>query len=125
MFRAAMSPTSGHFHSARQPSCLARVDSCSHSRERRHSHQAFDTMANASANEISPNDLQARHERGERNVLLDVREQNEWNLFRIPNAIHLPLAHVSVAASEALARFPEGEDVVYCGRGARSAQAVE
>jgi rhodanese-related sulfurtransferase len=83
------------------------------------------TMSDASPNEISPGTLLARHERGERNVLLDVREQNEWNLFRIPNAIHLPLARVSSAASEALARFPGDEVVVYCGRGARSAQAVE
>ena len=58
-------------------------------------------------------------------MLLDVREQNEWNLFRIPNAIHLPLAKVSDAADEALARFPGEEVVVYCGRGSRSAQAVE
>ena len=82
-------------------------------------------MADVSSNEISPTDLLARQERGERNPLLDVREQNEWNLFRIPGAIHLPLAHVSGAASEALAAFPDGEVVVYCGRGPRSAQAVE
>jgi adenylyltransferase/sulfurtransferase len=82
-------------------------------------------MADASPNEISPNALLARQERGERDVLLDVREQNEWNLFRLPNAIHIPLARVSDAAMEALARFPDDEIVVYCGRGARSAQAVE
>jgi rhodanese-related sulfurtransferase len=83
------------------------------------------TMSDVSPNEISPSALRARHERGERDVLLDVREQNEWNLFRIPNAIHLPLARVSSAAREALAHFPDSEVVVYCGRGARSAQAVE
>jgi rhodanese-related sulfurtransferase len=83
------------------------------------------TMSDVSPNEISPSALRARYERGERDVLLDVREQNEWNLFRIPNAIHLPLARVSSAAREALAHFPDGEVVVYCGRGARSAQAVE
>jgi rhodanese-related sulfurtransferase len=32
---------------------------------------------------------------------------------------------VNSAASEALAAFPDGEVVGYCGRGARSAQAVE
>ena len=82
-------------------------------------------MSDATSNEISPRELQARRERGEARVLLDVREQNEWNLFRIPNAIHLPLAKVNDAAAEALARFPDGEVVVYCGRGSRSAQAVE
>jgi adenylyltransferase/sulfurtransferase len=82
-------------------------------------------MSDASPFEISPRELQARHERGESRVLLDVREQNEWNLFRIPDAIHLPLAKVNDAATEALARFPDDEVVVYCGRGSRSAQAVE
>ncbi len=83
------------------------------------------TMADVSTTEISPSELRARQERGERTPLLDVREQNEWNLFRIPGAIHLPLARVSSAANEALAQFPDGEIVVYCGRGARSTQAVE
>jgi sulfur-carrier protein adenylyltransferase/sulfurtransferase len=83
------------------------------------------TMSDATPSEISPSALRARTERGERSVLLDVREPNEWNLFRIPNAIHIPLAHVSDAAAEALARFPDDDVVVYCGRGARSAQAVE
>jgi sulfur-carrier protein adenylyltransferase/sulfurtransferase len=83
------------------------------------------TMADVSTTEISPSELRARQERGDRTPLLDVREQNEWNLFRIPGAIHLPLARVSSAASEALAQFPDGEIVVYCGRGARSTQAVE
>jgi len=82
-------------------------------------------MSDAPPNEISPSALRSRREQGEHDVLLDVREQNEWNLFRIPNAIHVPLAHVSSVASEALAQFPEGEIVVYCGRGARSAQAAE
>ena len=80
-------------------------------------------MADVSANEISPTELRARQERGERTPLLDVREQNEWNLFRIPGAIHVPLARVSSAAGDALAHAPEV--VVYCGRGARSAQAAE
>ena len=82
-------------------------------------------MSDAPPNEISPAVLLQRQERGERDVLVDVRELNEWNLFRLPNAIHIPLAHVSDAATEALARFPDDEVVVYCGRGARSAQAVE
>jgi rhodanese-related sulfurtransferase len=83
------------------------------------------TMADVSTNEISPSELRARQERGERTSLLDVREQNEWNLFRIPGAIHVPLARVSSVAGDALAQSPRDEIVVYCGRGARSAQAVE
>jgi adenylyltransferase/sulfurtransferase len=82
-------------------------------------------MSDVSSTEISPGALRARQESGARSVFLDVREQNEWNLFRIPNAIHVPLARVSEAATEALTQFPDQEVVVYCGRGARSAQAVE
>ncbi len=82
-------------------------------------------MADAQPIEISPTELRTKRERADAAVLLDVREQNEWNLFRIPGAIHLPLAKVSDAASEALARFPDQEVVAYCGHGARSAQAVE
>ena len=82
-------------------------------------------MSKLSPNEISAAVLLARQERGERDVLVDVREQNEWNLFRIPNAIHIPLGRVSDAATGALAHFPDDEIVVYCARGARSAQAVE
>jgi rhodanese-related sulfurtransferase len=90
-----------------------------------HSTTMSDASSDAPPNEISPSTLRARSERGERSVLLDVRELNEWNLFRIPNAIHLPLARVSTAASDALAKFPSDEVVVYCSRGARSSQAVE
>lgn len=82
-------------------------------------------MSDASLNEISPGVLLARQEHGDQSVLLDVREQNEWNLFRIPTAIHLPLARVSDAATQTLAHFPDAEVVVYCARGARSAKAVE
>jgi rhodanese-related sulfurtransferase len=75
--------------------------------------------------QISVRDVQASTERGEPRVIVDVRDQNEWNLFRIPDAIHLPLSKVSESADEALARFPEGDVVVYCGHGTRSAKAVE
>ncbi|MBK5189781.1 MAG: rhodanese-like domain-containing protein, partial [Gemmatimonadaceae bacterium] len=82
-------------------------------------------MSDALPNEISAATLLARQERGERDVLLDVREQNEWNLFRIPGAVHLPLGRVSDGAPKALARSPDAEIVAYCARGARSSQAVE
>ncbi len=82
-------------------------------------------MADATPFEISPSDLRAKRQRGDSSVLLDVRELNEWNLFRIPGAIHLPLAKVNDAASEALARFPDQEVIAYCGYGARSAQAAQ
>jgi sulfur-carrier protein adenylyltransferase/sulfurtransferase len=82
-------------------------------------------MADVKVPELSPSVLHAKREGGDPCALLDVREQNEWNLFRIHGAIHLPLAKVSEGAREALARFPGQEVIVYCGRGPRSVQAVE
>jgi rhodanese-related sulfurtransferase len=55
-------------------------------------------------------------------VLVDVREQNEWNLFRIPGAVHVPLAVIAQRA-ESIPR--DGEVVIYCGSGNRSALAAD
>lgn len=81
-------------------------------------------MTDGTIPEISVRELKACAERGEPRVIVDVRDDKEWNLFRIPQAIHLPLAKVTDSAAEALARFPDGEVVVYCGHGSRSAKAV-
>ena len=62
-------------------------------------------MTDATPPEISVRELQACRERGEQRTLLDVREQNEWNLFRIPDAIHLPLAKVNDAAVAVIFRI--------------------
>jgi rhodanese-related sulfurtransferase len=55
-------------------------------------------------------------------VLIDVREQWEWDEQRIPGAILIPLAEVPTR----LAEIPDDRDVfVHCQRGGRSAKAVE
>ena len=56
-------------------------------------------------------------------VFLDVREKNEWNLFRIPGAVHIP---IGTLAAEASARVPRDRDViVYCNKGNRSILATD
>ena len=54
-------------------------------------------------------------------VLLDVREQNEWDAGHAPQALHLPLVHVAASA----ASLPGGQPIlVVCRSGRRSALAV-
>lgn len=71
--------------------------------------------------EISVQEAQKRIENGA--LLLDVREQNEYDEERIPSSQLLPL-------SELMARFedelPEGREIVaQCRSGKRSAQATD
>ena len=72
--------------------------------------------------EVSPEDVQAMKARGEKVVYLDVREANEWNLGRIPGAVHLPRGNLE-SKIEALADRNQ-KVVVYCARGNRSALAA-
>ncbi len=71
--------------------------------------------------EISAADAVRRHQDAHV-TLVDVRELNEWNLFRIPGAVHVPLAAVGHRAAE----IPrQGDVVLYCGSGNRSAVAAD
>lgn len=72
--------------------------------------------------EITPQEAMTRAADGNA-VLLDVRESNEWNLFRIPGAVHLPLGSVGERVTDAVA--PEREVIVYCAGGTRSALAAD
>jgi rhodanese-related sulfurtransferase len=68
--------------------------------------------------EISPQDLKARFERGDRPVLLDVRQDWETKLCRLENAMHIPIEEIEFRTEE-LSR--DDEIVVYCHQGVRSA----
>jgi rhodanese-related sulfurtransferase len=52
--------------------------------------------------------------------VLDVREQVEWDHGHIAGAVHVPLQQVP----SRLAELPEGQTLVVCRVGGRSAQAV-
>jgi rhodanese-related sulfurtransferase len=72
--------------------------------------------------EMAPADAIAHRDAGGA-VFLDVRELNEWNLFRIPGATHIP---IGTLAAEAAARVPRDQDViVYCNKGNRSVLATD
>jgi len=69
--------------------------------------------------EVSPQDAVGLREAGA--GLLDVREVDEWAAGHAPDAIHVPLAGVSDAAS----RFAGQEVLAICRSGGRSATAAE
>ena len=53
-------------------------------------------------------------------VVLDVREPIEWQHGHIEGALHIPLATLPARVGE----LPEGQTLVVCKVGGRSAQAV-
>ncbi len=72
--------------------------------------------------EVSPEDVKAMIARGDKVVYLDVREPNEWNLGRIPGAVHLPRGNLETKIEALVDR--QQPVVVYCARGNRSALAA-
>ncbi|HZW51439.1 MAG TPA: rhodanese-like domain-containing protein [Rudaea sp.] len=72
--------------------------------------------------EVPASAVIAMRERGDDVTFVDVREQHEWNLFRIGGAVHIPLAMVR---DEAPGRLEADRTVIlYCARGGRSATAA-
>jgi rhodanese-related sulfurtransferase len=72
--------------------------------------------------EISPQDLKARLDRNEAPLLLDVRQDWETQLCRLPNAVHIPIEELELRVEEL---SPQDSIVVYCHQGVRSAAVVE
>ncbi len=72
--------------------------------------------------EISPQDLKARLDRKEAPLLLDVRQDWEVQLCRLPNAVHIPIEELELRVEEL---SPQDEIVVYCHQGVRSAAVAE
>jgi len=70
--------------------------------------------------EVSSSEVHERLESGERPLLLDVREQDEWQEGHLPGAVHIPRGHLE-SRVEALVPDKSREIVVYCAGGSRSA----
>ena len=77
--------------------------------------------AKARIREITPKEAKAMQERGNI-VLLDVRDQNEVNLGRIPGALHISRGMLEGKVEAAVPR--DATVVVYCAAGNRSALAA-
>jgi rhodanese-related sulfurtransferase len=66
----------------------------------------------------------ARLKKGEKLVLVDVREDNEWEKGRIPGARHLGRGVIERDAETSLPD-KSAEIILYCGGGFRSALAAD
>ncbi len=72
--------------------------------------------------EITPEELKARLEAGERPLVLDVREPWEHAICALPGARLVPMEELELRVDE----LPAGaEVVVYCHHGIRSAAVVQ
>lgn len=72
--------------------------------------------------ELTPRELAARWQVGDRPLLLDVREPFEWARGHLEGAVHIPLGQLPARLGEL---DPASEWVVYCAVGGRSAHAAQ
>jgi adenylyltransferase/sulfurtransferase len=72
--------------------------------------------------EMTATELKQRLDAGEDLQIVDVREDQEVAIAKIPNAIHIPLGQVVNRMSEI---DPSRETVVHCKGGMRSARAID
>ncbi len=81
-------------------------------------------MVNIANAEISPIELKRRLDGGEKLPLVDVREEHELAISKLPENIHIPMGQLPVRFAE-LEQFKGDEIVVYCRSGGRSGQCVQ
>ena len=72
--------------------------------------------------EITPRELKDRLDRNDRPVLVDVRDDWETKLCRLPNALHIPMEELEFRTEELT---PTDDIVVYCHHGVRSAAVAD
>jgi rhodanese-related sulfurtransferase len=73
--------------------------------------------------EIMPTDAAAKMKSGD-TVVIDVREKDEWDEERIPDAIHLSRGTLELEIEEKVPD-PTTTVILHCGGGGRSALAAE
>jgi len=71
--------------------------------------------------EISVEELKARRDRGENPLVVDVREDWELQLARIPDVLHVPMSQIPARLQE-LPR--DGEVILMCHAGGRSTRVA-
>lgn len=78
--------------------------------------------AKAKIKQVTTREVQQRLANGEKIVLLDIREANEWNLGHIPNAEYLSRGVLETTIEGRIPR--DATIVMYCASGNRSALAA-
>ncbi len=74
--------------------------------------------------ETTVDDVKAQLDRGERFLLIDVREDSEWAKDHLPGAVHLGKGVIE-RDIEARVSDPATPMILYCGGGYRSALAAD
>ena len=72
--------------------------------------------------EISVEELKARRDRGENPLVIDVREEWELQLARIPDVVHVPMNQLPARLAEFT---PDAETIVMCHAGGRSLRVAQ
>lgn len=72
--------------------------------------------------EITAQELKTRLDARPAPLLLDVRQDWETKLCRLPNAVHIPIEEIELRVEELNS---EDEIVVYCHQGVRSAAVAQ
>jgi len=77
------------------------------------------TNTRAKVNETDVPTVKSRLDKGDKFILVDVREDNEWQNGHLPNAIHLGKG---IIERDIEAKIPDTstEIILYCGGGFRS-----
>lgn len=78
--------------------------------------------AKAKIREVTPREVKTMQERGDDFTLLDVRDQNEVNLGKVPGAVHISRGTLEGKVEAAIPR--DANVVIYCAGGNRSALAA-
>src|SRR5687767_14858663 len=73
--------------------------------------------------EVDPKDVHGLRQNGNRAVIVDVREQHEFEESHLPGAIHVPRGHLE-SRVEGLVPDHSGRVILYCASGSRSALAA-
>jgi rhodanese-related sulfurtransferase len=89
-------------------------------------HSGFEKLvaeAKKKITEISPSEAAEKSKSGEA-VIIDVREKDEWDEERIPDAIHMSRGTIELDVEE---KVPDTNAMIicHCGGGGRSALAAE
>jgi rhodanese-related sulfurtransferase len=74
--------------------------------------------------ELTVNDVRSKLERGDKFLLVDVREDNEWVMGHLPRAIHMGRGVIERDIEQQVPNT-NSEIVLYCGGGYRSALAAD
>ncbi len=80
-------------------------------------------MAEPAQDTISPKQAAAMHSENKA-IILDVREDDEWNEHHIPGAVHISLAQLDQRLAE-LQSYKNTTIITQCKSGRRSAQAQQ